>query len=178
MSKFLRSHGLKHTRLPCSSPSPAVCSNSCPWSQWCHPTSLSSVISISFCLQSFPTSGSFPMSWLFASGGQSIGASASASVLPVFRADFLYNRLVWSPCCPRDSQESFHFYLGHLPVMLGESSLVAQLVKNPPAMRETWVQSLSWKIPWRRERLSIPIFWPGEFHGLYSPWGHKESDMT
>ena len=54
------------------------------------------------------------------------------------------------------------------------ASLVAQLVKNLPAMRETWVG----KIPWRRERLPTPGFWPGEFHGLYSPWGCKESDMT
>ena len=53
-------------------------------------------------------------------------------------------------------------------------SLVAQLVKNPPAMRETWVG----KIPWRRERLPTPVFWPGEFHGLYSPWGRNESDTT
>ena len=51
---------------------------------------------------------------------------------------------------------------------------MAQLVKNLPAMWETWVG----KIPWRREQLSTPVFWPGEFHGLYSPWGHKESDMT
>ena len=55
---------------------------------------------------------------------------------------------------------------------------MAQLVKNPPSMRETWVQSLVEKMPWRRERLPTPVFWPGEFHGLYSPWGHKESDMT
>ena len=54
------------------------------------------------------------------------------------------------------------------------ASLVAQLVKNPPAMQETWIG----KIPWRRERLSIPVFWPGEFHGLYSPWGRQESDTT
>ena len=53
-------------------------------------------------------------------------------------------------------------------------SLVAQLVKNPPAMWETWVWPLGWKIPWRRERLPTPVFWPGEFHGLYSPWGRKE----
>jgi len=58
------------------------------------------------------------------------------------------------------------------------ASLVAQLVKDPPAMQVTWVQSLAWKIPWRRERLPIPVFWPGEFHGPYSPWGHKESDTT
>ena len=55
---------------------------------------------------------------------------------------------------------------------------MAQLVKNPPAVQETWVQSLGGKIPWRRERLPTPVFWPGEFHGLYRPWGHKESDTT
>ena len=57
-------------------------------------------------------------------------------------------------------------------------TLVAQLVKNPPAMWETWVQSWVGKIPWGRERLPTPVFWPGEFHGLYSPWGHRESDTT
>ena len=55
---------------------------------------------------------------------------------------------------------------------------MAQLVKNLPAMRETWFDPWVGKIPWRRERLPTPIFWPGEFHGLYSPWGHKESDTT
>ena len=61
--------------------------------------------------------------------------------------------------------------------MFEGASPVAQLVKNP-AVRETWVLSLSWEDPWRRERLPTPVFWPGEFHGLYSPWGLKESDMT
>ena len=75
-------HGLQHTRLPCPSPSTRVCSNSCPLSQWCHPNMSSSFVPFS-CLQSFPASGSFPIRQLFASGGQSIGASASASVLPV-----------------------------------------------------------------------------------------------
>ena len=55
---------------------------------------------------------------------------------------------------------------------------VAQLVKNPPAMLEALVRFLVGKIPWRRERPPTPVFWPGEFHGLYSPWGHKELDMT
>ena len=73
----------KDTRLPCPSPSPGVCSNSCPLSWWCHPTISSSIVPFSSCLQSFPASGSFPMDWFFASGGQSIGASASASVLPM-----------------------------------------------------------------------------------------------
>ena len=70
-------------RLSCPSPSPGACSNSCPLNQWCHPTISSSVTPITSCLQSFLASGSFLMSQLFASGGQSIGASASASVLPV-----------------------------------------------------------------------------------------------
>ena len=81
MSNSLWPHGLQHTRPPCPSPTPRVCSNSCPLSQWCHPTISSSVIPFSFHLQSFPASGSFQMSQLFASGGQRIGASAS--VLPV-----------------------------------------------------------------------------------------------
>ena len=72
-----------HARLPCTSPTPRVYSDSCPSRQWCHPTISSTVIPFSFCLQSFPVSGSFPMSQFFASGGQSIGVSASASVLPM-----------------------------------------------------------------------------------------------
>ena len=73
-----RPHGPQHTRLPCPSPTPRACSNSYPLSWWCHPTISSSVVPFSFCLQSFPASGSFPMSQFFASGGQSIGASASS----------------------------------------------------------------------------------------------------
>ena len=83
VSDSLQAHGMQHTRLPCPSPTPGSCSNSCLPSQWCHPTISSSVIPFSSCLQSFPASGSFPMSQFFASGGQSIGASASASVLPM-----------------------------------------------------------------------------------------------
>ena len=78
---YLWPHAPQHARLPCPSPYPGACSNSRPLSWWCHPTILSSVIPFSSCFQSFPESGSFPMGWLFASGGQSIGASASASVL-------------------------------------------------------------------------------------------------
>ena len=103
----LRPLGLQHARLPCPSLSPRVCSNSCPSSPWCHPAISSSVIPLSSCLQSFPTSGSFLMSQLFASGDQSTGASASTSVV-------LMNIQGWFPlglaglitCCPRDSQES------------------------------------------------------------------------
>ena len=79
----LRCHGLQHTRLPYPSLTPRASSNSCPSSWWCHPTISSSVIPFISCLQSFPISGSFPRSQFFTPGDQSIGASASASVLPV-----------------------------------------------------------------------------------------------
>ena len=75
--------GLQHSRPPCPSPTPRVYSNSCPLSWWCHPTISSSVVSFSSSLQYFPASGSFPMSQFFPSGGQSTGASAAASVLPM-----------------------------------------------------------------------------------------------
>ena len=83
MSDSLWPHGLQHARLSCLSSTPRACSNSCPLSWWCHATISSSVVPFSPCLQSFPVSGSFPMSQLFASGGQSIGAWASTSVLPM-----------------------------------------------------------------------------------------------
>ena len=76
-------HGPQHARSPCPSLSPGDCPNSCPLNWWCHPTILSFVVPFSSCLQSFPTSGYFLMSWLLVSGGQSIGASASASVFPM-----------------------------------------------------------------------------------------------
>ena len=81
VSDSLWPHGLQHARPPCPSPTPGAYSNSCPLSQWCHPTISSSVIPFSSCPQSFPASGSFPMSQFFRSGGQSIGVSASTSVL-------------------------------------------------------------------------------------------------
>ena len=83
VSDSLQPHGLQHARPPCPSPTPGVHSNSCPLSGWCHPIISSSVIPFSSSLQSFPASGSFPMSQFFASGGQIIGVSASASVLPM-----------------------------------------------------------------------------------------------
>ena len=81
MSDFLHPHRLQNTKLPCPSPTPRACSDSCPLSQWCHPTISFSVVPFPSCLQSFPASGSFPINQFFTSGGQSIGASASASVL-------------------------------------------------------------------------------------------------
>ena len=106
VSNSLHPHWLQHARFPCPSPSPGACSNSCPLNWWCHPTILSSVIPFSY-LQSFPALGSFAMSWLFASGGHSIGGSALSSVL-------LMNIQGWFPLGigwfglwgPRDPQES------------------------------------------------------------------------
>ena len=90
VSDSLWPHGLQHARLPCPTPTPGVYPNSCPLSRWCHPTISSSVVPFSSCPQSFPASGSFQMSQLFATGSQSIGASASTSVLPMNSQD-------WSP---------------------------------------------------------------------------------
>ena len=90
VSNSLWPHGPQHARPPCPSPTPGVYLNSCPLSQWCHPTISSSVIPFSSCLQSFPESGSFQMSQLFASGDQSTGVSASTSVPPMNTQD-------WSP---------------------------------------------------------------------------------
>ena len=88
VSDSLRPHELQHARPPCPSPTPGVYPNPCPLSQWCHPAISSSVISFSSCPRSFPASGSFPVSQLFASGGQSIGVSASISVLPMNTQDW------------------------------------------------------------------------------------------
>ena len=102
----LRPHGLQHARLPCPSPTPGVDLNSCLLSRWCHPTISSSVIPFSSHLQSFPASRSFLRSQFFTSGGQRIEASAS-DVFPINIQDwFPYDWLIWSPCNPRDFQES------------------------------------------------------------------------
>ena len=90
VSDSLRPHESQHARLPCPSPTPGVYPNSCPLSRWCHPAISSSVVPFSSCPQCLPGSGSFPMSQLFTSGGQSIGVSASVSVLPMNTQD-------WSP---------------------------------------------------------------------------------
>ena len=115
MSDSLPPHGLQHARPPCPSPTPGAYSDSCPLSQWCHPTISSSVVPFSFCPQSFPAPGSFPMSQFFASGGQSIGVSASASVLPMTIQD-------WFPLGLTGliSLQSFninHFYLSLMRIL-------------------------------------------------------------
>ena len=106
VSDSLRPHESQHARPPCPSPTPGVHSDSCPSSQRYHPAISFSVIPFSSCSQSLPASESFPMSQLFAWGGQNVGVSALASVQRTPRADLLHNGLVGSPCSPRDSQES------------------------------------------------------------------------
>ena len=106
VSDSLWPHEQQHARPPCPSPTPRGHPNPCPSSRWCHPTISSSVVPSSSCPQSFPASGAFPTSWLFASGSQNIRVSASASVLPmIFRVVFLSDWLIWS-CSLKDSQES------------------------------------------------------------------------
>ena len=107
VSDSLQPHGLQHARLPCPSLSSGICSNSCPLSRWCHPTISSAAALFSSCPQSFIASGSFLISRLFASGGQSSEASASASVLPMNIQDWFPLGLTGlAPCSSRDSQES------------------------------------------------------------------------
>ena len=107
VSNSLWLNGQQHARPPCPSPTPRVYSNSCPSSRWCHPTISTSVDPFSSHLQSFPASGPFPVSQFFTSGGQSIGASASASVLPMNIQDWSpLGWTGWISYSPRDCQES------------------------------------------------------------------------
>ena len=106
MSDSLRPHELQHDRPPCPPPTPGVYSNSCPSSRWCHPAISSSVFPFSSCPQSLPASGSFPVSQLFAWGGQSIGVSASISVLPMNTQD--WSPLQWTGWISLQSKCSLH----------------------------------------------------------------------
>ena len=147
-------HGLQHTRLPCPSLSPGVCSNSCPLSQWCHPTISSSATFFSSCPQSFPAgsfpmsqglfrwgssqSGSFPMSQLFTSGGQSIGAWSAASVLPMNIQDWFPSGLTgWISLQSKDSQESFP-----APQFKGINFLALSLLYGPTLIS---MDMITWK---------------------------------
>ena len=149
MSDSLQPHGLQHTRLPCPSPFPGVCPHSCPLRWWCHPTISSSTAPFS-CRQSFPASGSFPMSRLFASGGQNVGASALA-VFPM-------NIQGWFPL----GLTGFD-----LPSVQW-TYLVAQTVKRLSTMWEIWVWSLGWEVSWRRKWQPTPVLLPRKSYGRRS----------
>ena len=139
MSDSLQPHGLQHARLTYPSPSPRACSNSCPLSLWCHPTISSTVIPFSSCPQSFPASGSFPVSQLFISGGQSIGASASASVLPVnIQGWFPLGRAGWISLQSKELSRVFfsttiqkHQFSGSQPSLWSNSHIHTELPYDP-----------------------------------------------
>ena len=159
MSDSLRTHELQHARPPCPSPTPRVHWDSCPLSQWCHPTISSSVTSFSSCPQSFPTSGSFPMRWLFPSGSKSIGALAS--VLPL-------NIKGWFP-------------LGLTGLITLHSKGFSRVFSNTTAQKHQFFSaqpSLR-----RRQQHPTPVLLPGKSHGRRSlvgcsPWGREESGTT
>ena len=124
----LRPHESQHTRPPCPSPTPGVHSDSCPSSQWCHPAISSSIVPFSSCPQSHPASESFPMSQLFAWGGQVLEFQIQHHSLQRNpRADLFQNGLVESPCSPRDSQES-----SPTPQFKSISSSVLRFLHSPP----------------------------------------------
>ena len=139
MSDSLWPHGLQHARLPCPSPTPRACSNSCPLSRWCHPTISSSAIPFSSCLQSFPASGSFPMSQFFASDDQSIGVSASASVLLMDIQDWFPLGLTgWTSLQSKRLSKVFsnttvqkHPFFGIQPSLWYNSHIHTWLLKKP-----------------------------------------------
>ena len=127
MSESLWPHGLQNARLPCPSPSPRICSNSCPLSCWCHPHISSSVIPFSSCLLSFPESRSFPMSQLFPSSGQSIGTSASASVLPMNIQDWLSLGLIYFPTVQGNLKSLLQHHISKTSVLWHSCFFIVQL---------------------------------------------------
>ena len=127
MSDSLRPHKPQHTRPPCPSPIPRVYPNPCPLNQWCHPTISSSAVPFSSCPQSFPVSGSFQMNQLFASGGQSIGVSASTSVLPMNTQD--WSPLGWTGWISFQSKDSWESSL--IPQFKSINSSVLSLLHSP-----------------------------------------------
>ena len=128
MSNSLWPHGLQHSRPPCPSPTARVYSNSCPLSRWCHPTVSSSVVHISSYLQCFPASGSFQMSQCFASGGQSIRVSASASVLPMNNQDWF--SLGWTGLISSQSKGLSRIF-SNTPQFKSISSSVLSILHSP-----------------------------------------------
>ena len=152
MSDSLRPHGVQHARLPCPSLSPGFCSNSYPLSQWCQPIISSSAAPFSSCPQSFPASRSCPMSWLIASSSQRIGASTSASVLPM-------NIQSWFPLgltglisvlSKRLLRVFSSITTWNHRFFSAQPSLVAQMVKNLPTMWETRIWSLGQEYPLKK----------------------------
>ena len=144
VSDSLRPHESQHTRPPCPSPTPGVYSNPCPSSRWCHPAISSSVNPFSSCPQSFPASGSFPMSQLFASGGQSIGVSASASVLPMNTQDWLFYIYIYTHIyIYLHSFFRFFSHIGHYIILSSLCYIVGPYYESHSVMPDSlWLHRL------------------------------------
>ena len=177
MFDLLWPHEPQHARPPCLSPTLGICSNSCPSSRWCHPTISSSVVLFS-CLQSCPASGFFKMSQFFASGGQSIGVSASASVLPMNIHDwFPLGWTGWISLLSKGLSRVFSNTIVQTSTLRCSAFFMVQLL-HP----STHSSILAWRIPWMEKpgrlqstgsqivghdwatSLSL-VFLPGKFHG-------------
>ena len=185
MSDSLQSHRLQHTRLPCPSPTPGAYSNSCPLSQWYHPTISSSVVPFSSCLQSFPAAGSFQMSQFFMSGGQSIGvsASASASVLPMNIQDWFPLGLTGSPCVQGTLKSLLQHHSSKAPILPCSAFFIVQLShpymttgKTIVLTRQTFVGKITSLLFNMLSRLVI-AFHPRRKHLLIS-WLESPSAVT
>ena len=179
VSDSLRPHELQHARPPCPSPTPGVHSDSRPSTQWCHPAISSSVVAFSSCPQSFPASGSFPMSQLFAWGGQSIGVAASASVLPMNTQD--WSPLGWTGWISLQSKGLTRHYilLIHDSQPSGSGGKKVCLQGGRPGFN-LWVGKISWRRGMATHSIILAwrISWAEEPGGLYIVHGgHKESDM-
>ena len=189
LSSSLWPHGLQYRRLPHSSLSPGVCSNSSPLSQWCHPAISASADPFSFCLQSSPASRSFSTSCLFTSRSQNIGPSASTSVLPMNIQDLFplgltgLISLLFKGLSRVFSDATFQRHQFFSAQSCLRTSLVAQMVKCLSTVRETWVRSLGQEDPLEKEMathsstIAWKIPWMEELVG-YSPQDGKESDTT
>ena len=142
VSDSLQPHGLQHARLPCPSPTPRIYPKSCPLNRWCHLTISSSIVPFSFHLQSFPASGFFPMSQFFASGGQSIGVSVSASVLPMNILDWF--PLGWTGWISLPSKELSRVF-SNTTVQKHHtlSRFVIAFLPRSKSLLISWLQSLS-----------------------------------
>ena len=140
VSDSLRPHGLQHARPPCPSPTPRVYSNPCPLSWWCHPTISSSIVPFSSCLQSFPASGSFQMIQLFASGGQCIGVSASAPVLPMNIQDCF--PLGWAGWISLPSKELSRVFSNPQFQRINSSALSFLYSPTLPSIHDHWKSPL------------------------------------
>ena len=190
VSDSLQHHGLQHARFPCPSPTPEACSNSCPLSQWFHPTISSSFVPFSSCLRSFPASGSFPVSQFFTSDGQSIEVSASALVLPMNIQDWFPLGLIGlisllpkglSRVFSNTTVQKHQFFGAQLSL---ESHPYMTTGKTIALTRWTFVgkvMSLLFNMLFRWQ--PTPVFLPGESQGRGSLvgcrlWGHTESDTT